>query len=137
MPAYNFQRQFIGKILDGSKPHTIRRRRKHPTKVDDTIMMFCGLRTKNCFQFAEAPCVKITPVIIFPWKAEIWKADDDKRGAFRTMKSETVNELARADGFDTVAEFFEFFKLYKTEALDDFEIIYWDPKQLKKIEGAS
>lgn len=130
MPAYNFQRRFVDPILAKTKPHTIRRRRKSPTSVGDWLYLYTGQRTKQCDLIASAPCNKIDKVIIFPWKQEIWIADADKRGQYRTMDTKKVEALALRDGFEDVGQFFEFFKRYKEDALHDFEIIYWDVDRL-------
>jgi hypothetical protein len=129
MPAYNFQMQFVPKILNGSKSHTIRRIRKHPTKVDDTLKLFSGMRTKKCFQFAEVVCTDIKPIKIYLEQDRHiwipWVTFDEE--------SNYVLELAQADGFDSADAFFKFFELYKQPVLEDFEIIYWDPKAMKRL----
>lgn len=136
MPAYNFQRQFVSMILDGSKPHTIRRRRKYPTKVGDVLMLFTGMRTKSCSQFAEAKCSNIIPVIIYPIEKGIAIYDPkskhphlDNEG-WRVMETWEESRLAKRDGFNSRDEFYAFFERYKCDVLDDFEIIFWDPKML-------
>lgn len=133
MPAYNFQPRFVEKILNGEKPHTIRRRRKHPTKVGDLIKMFVGLRTKNCRQFAEAMCVKVEPLIIYPVKHEVlieWR----ESGTFVWMTAKELERLALNDGFGSVRDFFSFFlDTYRMEMLDGFEVIHWDSKRVKAV----
>jgi hypothetical protein len=133
MPAYNFQRQFIAPILRGDKPHTIRHRRMHPVKPGDTIMMFTGLRTKHCTRFGTAPCVKVEPIIIYPWKMEVLIADH--QGVFGWMREDEINALARRDGFTGASAFFAFFKQYGLEMLSAFEIIWWDPKMVEIVPG--
>lgn len=128
MPAYNCQRQFVKPILRGEKPHTIRRGRKHPTKVGDELKLYIGMRTKACKLFAKARCTSIQPVVIYPWKGELWMVHPEHD---ILCPVEDLGALARADGFEDVGAFFDFFKRYKRECLDDFEIIYWDPKELK------
>lgn len=128
MPAYNFQRQFVPMILSGQKPHTIRRRRKYPTKVGDVLKLFIGMRTKNCRQFAEAVCVEVEPVIIYPTIKKIING-------FDLMDDQSVEALAKADGFDSADMFFNFFdKTYGEYELADFEIIHWDTNSLKALE---
>lgn len=119
MPAYNFQKQFVSKILSGEKPHTIRAKRKRPTKVGDPLMLYTGLRTKNAFMFAFSVCEKIEPIIIYPTIRKIMVNDE------LLLAAETLS-LAKSDGFETVGDFFEFFKkTYKEYELDNFEIIHW------------
>lgn len=124
MPAYNFKKQFVPMIISGEKPHTIRARRKRPTKVGDPLMLYTGLRTKNAFMFAFSVCEKIEPVIIYPTIREIM-VNGNLLSASKTLS------LAKADGFETVSDFFEFFKkTYKEYELDNFEIIYWSLEAL-------
>lgn len=138
MPAYNFQFQFVEKILNGEKPHTIRRRRKHPTKVGDRIMMFTGMRTKDCRQFAEATCVKIVPVRIQPFERGIQIYDPESQhpdnvNGWRLLIGWEEMTLAHNDGFEKRTEFYKFFERYKSDFLGDFEILIWDPKKVKAV----
>lgn len=132
MPAYSFQKQFVQKILDGSKTHTIRRRRKYPTKAGSFLSLYVGMRTKSCKLIAEVPCEMVEKIIVFPWKKEILIADQDERGQYRTMQPSVVVALAQRDGFDSVDAFFKFFERYRAEQLLGMEIIHWDPKKMIK-----
>lgn len=124
MPAYNFQRQFILPIVNGDKPHTIRRRRKHATKAGDILMLYVGMRTKKAFKFAQSVCTKVEPVIIYPTIKKIMKNGE-------VMDEKAVNALAKADGFQAVEELFGFFeKTYGEYELADFEIIHWDVENM-------
>jgi hypothetical protein len=125
MPAYNFQTRFVPLILEGKKPHTIRRRRKHPTKVGDVIKMFTGMRTKECRQFAEARCVKVEPIVLWPFSKMMTKELTSQ--AFSKQK---VAQIAKEDGFENAHDFFKFFERYGAECLMDFEIIWWDAKTI-------
>jgi hypothetical protein len=120
MPAYNFQKQFVPLIIGGQKPHTIRKRRKHPTKVGDHLVFYTGMRTRYCRWFAEARCIGVEPIVLKPFeKTIICFTDFD------------IENLAVNDGFTSWDEFFEFFcETYRAEVLEDFEIIRWDPKAL-------
>lgn len=132
MPAYNFQEQFVPMILDGSKTHTIRRRRKYPTKVGDFLSLYVGQRTKNCRLVAVVPCEKIEKIILFPSKMEILIADDDERGQYREMRPEIIAALARHDGFKSTDAFWKFFERYRDDQLM-MEIIHWDPNKMSKF----
>lgn len=141
MPAYNFQRQFVPLILSGEKPHTIRRKRKRATVEGDQLSLYTGMRTKSCVLIASVPCTKIEPIRFYLDRSEmcIWSPEQpgdlyysevEEIGSFRLMTADEVNALAHADGFEDVYDFFDFFKRYKSDYLDDFEIIHWDPKKL-------
>lgn len=141
MPAYNFQTQFVEKILSGEKSQTIRRRRKRQTIPGDMLSLYTGMRTKKCTLIAVAPCVNFEPIKfyldrseMFIWSPEqpgdLYYQEGEEIGSFRLMNAEEVNALAHADGFEDVYDFFDFFKRYKSDYLGDFEIIYWDPTKL-------
>ena len=65
MPAYNFQRQFVGPILALEKPHTIRPERKNPTEVGDALYLYTGMRTKQCKLIATTPCIDVKWIGIY------------------------------------------------------------------------
>ena len=120
MPAYNFQDRFIPKILSGTKSHTIRKRRKYPTKVGDILWLYTGMRTKGCRLIAGALCVRVEPIVIWPFEHRV-----------AANIEFSINQLAYGDGFDNRAEFFEFFKrTYHEDVLNDFEILFWDTKSM-------
>lgn len=128
MPAYNFQKQFVPMILDGSKPHTIRKKRaRRPTVAGDRLFLYTGMRTKNSELIANALCTLVEPVIIYPFIGHI------RNGDGVLMDVPEIEALAKADGFQDVESFFEFFcKTYDKSELDDFEIIHWDVASMKK-----
>lgn len=66
MPAYSFKERFVPMVLDGSKPHTIRNRRKHPARVGDPVYLFYGMRTKFCRRLRAATCLKTCSIFIHP-----------------------------------------------------------------------
>lgn len=70
MGLYNFKKQFVPYVLDGSKTHTIRAERKHQDKPGNTMHHYYGLRTKHCEFLLRAPCVKVQPIGIY--RAQVW-----------------------------------------------------------------
>jgi hypothetical protein len=64
MGLYNFHRRFEPYILDGSKTHTIRARRKHPDTPGKTMYLYCGLRQPGAQLLLVAPCVKVQEIKI-------------------------------------------------------------------------
>lgn len=93
------------------------------------IMMYTGLRTKNACKFAVAPCIKVEPIILYPFRSEVLVANEQM--VYRWMSDFEVSALAIADGFKSVEEFFAFFqKTYCAEMLVHFEIVWWDPQRV-------
>ncbi|MEP7375559.1 MAG: hypothetical protein ABI675_19600 [Chitinophagaceae bacterium] len=65
MPAYSYKERFVPMVLDLSKGHTIRKRRKKGfAKIGDTIYHYYGLRTKLCRKLGEAPCTDVRTIVI-------------------------------------------------------------------------
>lgn len=121
MPAYNFKRQFVPKILDGSKIHTIRRRRKNPTKDGDILYLYTGMRTKQCELIMQTKCSAILPIEVVRGYGVTLDGN--------LLSDEDTIKLALADGFEDVFKFFDFFDQYPYEVVSkELEIIYWRPK---------
>lgn len=119
MPAYNFQKQFVPMILDRSKVHTIRKRRKRPTKAGDMLMLYTGMRTKQCELIAISDCIKVSPISIIRGVGVRLEGN--------LLSDEEVHALARADGFSDGWQFFDFFDRYPFEVISsELELIYWD-----------
>ncbi len=59
MPALNFMKQFAPLVENGEKRQTIRKVRKHPIKVGDTLYLYTGMRTKACRKLGEVRCKSV------------------------------------------------------------------------------
>ncbi|MBX3736702.1 MAG: ASCH domain-containing protein [Candidatus Didemnitutus sp.] len=104
MPAYNFKGQFADAVESGRKPHTIRPRRKRPTRVGDTLYLYTGMRTKKCRLLRTATCRKVTPIAIYTSGCSgLVKLNG------REMPHRELHRLAIADGFFGIPEFLDFF----------------------------
>lgn len=59
MPGLNFKPEFASKVLEGSKPFTLRKRRAdgREAALGATLMLFTGMRTKDCRKFATTTVV--------------------------------------------------------------------------------
>jgi hypothetical protein len=67
MPALGFNAQFAPFVEDGTKPHTIRARRKRPIMVGDMLRFYVGMRTKQCRLLRDwTKCLAVRPV--FMWR---------------------------------------------------------------------
>jgi hypothetical protein len=132
MGAYNFQQRFTEFVLDGSKQHTIRGKRKHPDKPGSTFYGFTGMRTKNCVKLIEAPVVKVEEIVFK--RARVWIAGeelqaDEKdafawRDGFRFDNTAGRIELTGSGGcFDLMLQFW-----VDTRKTTEFEgdLIHWD-----------
>ncbi|MBP4139971.1 hypothetical protein [Flavobacterium geliluteum] len=125
----------IGKLEECfPKIHTIREDKNDRWKKGNKIDFFINVRQKNMFRFAPVLPVVSTQKVMIVWydlfgKLMVRVFIDGK--SFATVKfadkliiTGNILELAQNDGFDTVAEFFEYFN-------EDFKgkIIHWTDKQ--------
>lgn len=123
MPALSYKKQFVLKVADGSKPHSIRAWRKRPFRVGDTLMHYFGMRTKQCRKIrADTICTKARPIEIRV-NAEGWVV---VILAGKTLPMQTVQTLARRDGFRDASEFAQFFR--DTHGPDfSGQLVEWNP----------
>jgi len=120
MPALSFSRdEFVPKILELRKPHTLRRRRKHAIKPGDLLTLYYKQRTKDCRMIALTVCKKVEPVVIYV-HARMVKVNG------KMLAHDEAVALARRDGFQHAEAFFSFFEQYQRLILDDFVLITWD-----------
>jgi hypothetical protein len=82
------------------------------------------MRTKQCKLIVVTECVKVEPITIWPFKNHL-----------ASPINVPIEEFVRNDGFESVDAFFEFFRRYKAEYLNDFEIIHWNTKLMVSGEA--
>jgi hypothetical protein len=127
-----FKKQFVSKILDGTKKHTIREDATNRWKEGRLIDMATGVRTKQYNKFTEQICIG-TQKIEFKWKTNNKGLVSESRGvlvfidginvtnhSFQDTDKMVVEVLAKNDGFDNLTDFFDWFS-------EDFtgKIIHW------------
>lgn len=112
----SFKKQFINKILDGTKIHTIRTDTTDRWKSGKLIHFATNVRTKNYWNFKQGVCISTQQIEIRYNELNDVKIFVD--GKKLTLKQQ--QELARNDGFDCFASFLLWFN-------DDFtgKIIHW------------
>lgn len=128
--TYNFMPQWAHLVESGHKPHTIRKRRTRRTLPGDTLRLYAGQRTKACRLLREATCEAVTDIEMdnerYPWPSIKLYADTLYYEA-GWLNTEPLIRMAQWDGFQTVADFCEFFYThYSPEvACCDLELIEW------------
>lgn len=126
MVALNFS-MFIDKVENGTKPHTIRARRKRPVNVGNKLDLFTGMRTRYCRRLKVQPgckdredCIRAQDIeIVRPGSSVIDIFVDGVRLKFHQM-----NQLALRDGFANWGEFIQYFMPPGRERFDG-QIIWW------------
>jgi hypothetical protein len=106
MPPLGFN-VFHDEVKDGKKRQTIRKHRKRPIKVGDTLYLYWHLRQKDCHLLRIAKCVE---TFTQPWR--ILKASE---------------EIAKRDGFNSSKEMREWFNDTKYPPCNEdlFDVIRW------------
>ena len=115
MPALNFQERWVGKVLAGTKRQTIRVMRKRPFKAGDMLYLYTAQRTPNCRKLGDAVCCDVARLSRSP--VERWCME----GVL--LSTTELREIAKADGFNSLAAFCEFFGRYKGG--QRFQLIRW------------
>lgn len=100
MPALNYQKQFAELVEDSRKKQTIRALRKYPIRWQDRLYHYTGMRTKNCRKLGESIASVVSEITISETAVKV-----DGQVLYR----ESVLQLAKADGFNTVEDFMEYF----------------------------
>lgn len=103
MPVLNFKAQFANAVENGSKRQSIRPVRKNAINVGDMIYLYTGQRTKACRFLGTAKCTETFSIAI--------KQERGKLPIVIIANSiESVAEIAKKDGFNSVEDFLAFFK---------------------------
>lgn len=102
---------FKDKILSGAKRQTIRKERKNPIKVGETLYLWWEMRTSQRQYMGKSTCKDKYPVKIFNDKIEI----REKNILIVLDQKNDLNYFAIADGFDSWNDLIEFFE--KTHGL--------------------
>ena len=114
MTAINFMPQFVPAIQNGNKRQTIRKTRKYPIKVGDTLQLYTKLRTKYAELIMEAICSEVCCVVIETTRVLV----DGKPIA-------DLDKFAIADGFKNWQEMRAWFE--KTHSLPfQGDLIRWE-----------
>lgn len=118
MPAYNFKDRFADLVELGRKPHTIRPRRKRPTKPGDTLFLYRGQRRPDCRLLRVEQCIAVSPIMI---------AREGITCNGIKMTEEDANELARCDGFAGWLDMRFWFEGQYGLPTKDMDLICWEP----------
>lgn len=105
MPALNFQKRFAAAVESGEKRQTIRAERKDgrmPAKPGDCLVLYTGMRSKNCRRLAKVRCTAVETIRI--------NRKDGKPIVWVRYQSMDAEVQAQADGFgsaEAMADWFE------------------------------
>lgn len=124
MPIYNFKSQFAEAVRSGAKRQTIRARGKRkPPVPGQKAFCYTGLRTQQVCRLGEYPISAVTPISISS-SARLVRLLSG--AAWRDLDDEALERFAKADGFATVDDFFNFFRAEHGGTFSGF-LIEWRP----------
>lgn len=113
MVAFNFEKQFVPKILAGQKFATIRQNAK--CKPGDIMQLYTGMRTKSCELLAEKMCVDVLPIQVFEGGVGIPVDTKD------TLKyAYYIGHCPKMLGFDSIDELLGFYKKHYTLPFESY-----------------
>ncbi len=102
MVAFNFKAQFADDVASGKKRQTIRRTLR--AVPGDKLQLYTGMRTKGCRKLRDAVCTACQEITIQDRSYYlVVRLDGD------LLPTERARELARADGFESLSAFADFF----------------------------
>jgi hypothetical protein len=113
MGLYNFQPQFVPKILSGEKRHTIRADRKdgRVPKPGEILHLYTGLRHRGALLLMRVPCTKVERIKIEGGLVSTYSArplyihiDDN------LLSLDESEQLARSDGFASLLDMMVFWQ---------------------------
>lgn len=106
----SFKPQFVDKILDGSKIHTIREDKGNRWQAGKLINFATGVRTPQYKQFHQAICTGVQTFSIE--KLSFFEKNDIIFIEINGKKLTQIEKelLAKNDGFDSLEDFCAFFK---------------------------
>lgn len=102
MGLYNFKPQFVQPILDGTKRHTIRRRRKRPDRPGSILHLYTGLRQPGARLLKCVTCLRVMLIQI--------NADGRIFVDERELTGDEKQVLARFDGFEDLASMMAYWR---------------------------
>lgn len=103
MVAFNFKAQFADDVERRIKRQTIRQKRR--CRPGDALQLYTGMRTRKCRKLLDAVCTEVDEISIAVHGQFVCVRLNGE-----LLPSVMSNEIARADGFDGVTSFAEFFE---------------------------
>jgi len=101
-----FKKQFLDKILNGTKIHTIREDKNRRWQKGVKIQFATGVRTKSYKQFKESVCKWSQAVELYFESREIYLG---LNGQMHLLDKKHNEMFAKNDGFDSEDEFWKWF----------------------------
>lgn len=128
MGLYNFKKRFVPFIESGEKTHTIREKRKYPSKAGETLYLYEGLRTKKARKILEAECLCVEPITV---KRLIRGGRMGRAVCYaviigeQSLSQDEIEAFAQSDGFQNFAELIDFWKAEKRQFPWSGDVIHW------------
>ena len=115
MPALSFAKRFADDVESGKKRQTIRVERKRPVNPGDPLYLYTGMRTKACRKLGESECDEVHR-FRREGRGKWWLIEVENRWGLMErgeyLGESDIAMMARLDGFDTTAEFEDWFDQY-------------------------
>lgn len=124
----SFSPQFVPKILDGTKIHTLREDKANRWQAGRKMHMYTGRYTAKDRQFIKEDTCKSTQYVnVQPdcnWIEIGYMSDEWGFMIDRVLIGKELREFARNDGFDSLESFWQWFTATQT-----LKLIHWTDKR--------
>jgi hypothetical protein len=125
--------QFVPKIVDGTKPHSFRAKRKdgRKWKVGDTIQFFENVRQPNMRKIRPDGVVRGVQNVVMWLEYPDFKTYPSVSTTFhlmidgRVLKSNEIEAIAIIDGFLKASDFVFFFFPKETKEKWEGQLVHW------------
>lgn len=130
MVAYSFKARFAEPILSNQKLQTIRPvgKRRH-AGAGSLLQLYTGMRTKQCKLVATRRCSSVHQIelMISPLDKKVFARVDG-----RSLSERDMILLARADGFGSVGDMWQFWR-ENHKGVEKFDglLIKWEPGNVR------
>ncbi len=114
MPSLSYKDQFATKVRTGEKSQTIRATRKVPIKQGDILYHFTRMRRPDCERLGYSIAEEVLAIDIFDKRDKTGLAvylavGSEPDSGQRRLSNAEIRELAKADGFDNIIDFYVWF----------------------------
>lgn len=123
MPVLNYKPELASKVIDGSKPHTIRLGDRW--KVGQNAIHATGARTKNYREIRRDQVTRVDSIEIEIKRKTVTSFRTSIRINGETLKPSAVVRLALRDGFSGPVPFYEFFRRTYGTGTHRGQLIQW------------
>lgn len=124
----HYSKDFLPKLLDGTKIHTIR---KWSCDKGVTLQHVIDPYKPSRRTIMTNTCISVQDILIVPQSRFVMILRPAMKGDLGILNEKQIEELALNDGFDNVDSFWKYFEKACRNNQYEFHIIHWADKKYK------